>query len=177
MLTHALNEVHRVRGDLTLPVQVCVEVALLCEGAPPSSDWLARFLGLQNRFTLARRMKREGCCSLPSTLRVGNSLGLDGGDGARRQLAREPCEIGWETPQRVLPPRQVRHGTDVGRGSRPRGCVGGASTTSRIGCGRWRGGTGRACRWASGASLGPGGTSPCRDRGTEGSQILQPTAI
>ncbi len=60
MLSQPLNAIRTLRPGLTLPSRAIVEAVCLAEGSIGSADEVARTLGLKNRFTLARLLKREG---------------------------------------------------------------------------------------------------------------------
>jgi hypothetical protein len=64
MLAHTLAQIRQSHPTFTLPVRACVEAACLTEGPIGRAEPVARFLGLRNRFALARRLKSEGCPSL-----------------------------------------------------------------------------------------------------------------
>lgn len=64
MLSQSLNAIRTLRPGLTLPSRAIVEAVCLAEGSIGSADQVARALGLKNRFTLARLLKREGVLPL-----------------------------------------------------------------------------------------------------------------
>lgn len=60
MLTHSLDEIRGRLPALTLYSRAVVEAVCLSEGSIGTAGDVARTLGLKNRFTLARLLKREG---------------------------------------------------------------------------------------------------------------------
>jgi hypothetical protein len=60
MLAHPLSAIRAVRPGMTLFSRAIVEAICLSEGPIGSARDVARQLGLQNRFKLARLLKREG---------------------------------------------------------------------------------------------------------------------
>lgn len=60
MLAEPLKRIRVVRPEMTLLPRAIVEAVLLCEGSIGSARLVARLLGLNNRFQLARLLKREG---------------------------------------------------------------------------------------------------------------------
>ena len=64
MLGDSLLMIRAVRPAMTLLPRVVVEAVLLSEGSIGSAEAVARQLGVPNRFTLARILKREGLLPL-----------------------------------------------------------------------------------------------------------------
>ena len=64
MLAQPLHAIRTLRPGLTLPSRAIVEAVCLAEGSIGSADEVARALGLKNRFTLARLLKRDGVLPL-----------------------------------------------------------------------------------------------------------------
>ena len=60
MLAQPLATILDARPALTLFTRAIVEAVCLTEGPIGSADFVAHALGLKNRFTLARLLKREG---------------------------------------------------------------------------------------------------------------------
>ena len=60
MLSQPLLAIRTLRPGLTLQSRAIVEAVCLTEGSIGSADEVARALGLKNRFTLARLLKRDG---------------------------------------------------------------------------------------------------------------------
>ena len=59
MLAHSLSAILGLRPALTPLSRAIVEAVCLAEGTIGSADTVAHSLGLKNRFTLARLLKRE----------------------------------------------------------------------------------------------------------------------
>lgn len=64
MLTQPLSAILDLRPALALLPRAIVEAVCLAEGPIGSADAVAESLGLKNRFTLARLLKREGMLPL-----------------------------------------------------------------------------------------------------------------
>ena len=60
MLAEPLARIRVVRPRMTMPTRAIVEAVLLSEGSIGSTEFVAHRLGLNNRFQLARMLKREG---------------------------------------------------------------------------------------------------------------------
>lgn len=60
MLLQPLNAIRTLLPALTLPSRAIVEAVCLVGGSIGSADQVAHNLGLKNRFTLARMLKRDG---------------------------------------------------------------------------------------------------------------------
>jgi len=64
MLIHSLSAIRAARPHLTLLSRVVLEAIHLSEGSIGPARAVARHLGLENRFQLARLLRREGLPSL-----------------------------------------------------------------------------------------------------------------
>lgn len=64
LLAHALIRIHAARPRRQFPCDVIVEAVLLSEGSIGSAGHVAQWLGLPNRFALARLLRREGVPSI-----------------------------------------------------------------------------------------------------------------